>query len=433
LVMIKIVVVFFVIFAGWFYTKSSNWNAIPVTDRVLPQERVIPDLVKEHLKAEAPGPEKEKKSKHLEKQLAAAYRWEWLQGETKRLQGLGRMTETEAAEIVAAAKKKLEPILPATEAERKLAETFMPKLRAEGEKKAMSHWGLLGKMGLNRWLAPVDDAVRSPFTPYGFSGIMLGASIVFFAFIGFDSISTHAEEAKKPQRDVPIGIITSLLLCTVLYIVVAAVITGMVPYPEININAPIAAAFTDRAKVDQSMALRVSGGLIAAGGLAGMTSVLLVLFLSQARVFMAMARDGLLPGIFGTVHPKFRTPHIATMLTGAVICLVAALTPIEDLAKMVNIGTLMAFVMVCASVMILRIRRPEAKRPFRCPLLFVVAPFGISVNLAMMLFLPPETWWRLLIWLSIGMVIYFTYSCWHSHLAKNLMKEIKTPLVAEEE
>ena len=231
-------------------------------------------------------------------------------------------------------------------------------------------------LGLNRWLLPIDDATRSPFMPYGLSGIMLGASIVFFAFIGFDSISTHAEEARNPQRDAPIGILSSLLICTILYIAVAAVVTGMVRYPNIDIKAPIAAAFHDTAAAEKSTSLRWTTGLIAAGGLAGMTSVLLVLFLSQARVFMAMARDGLLPGIFGTVHPRFRTPHIATMVTGAVICLTAALTPIKKLEEMVNVGTLMAFVMVCAAVLILRRQRPDAKRPFRCPAIWLRCAAG---------------------------------------------------------
>ena len=162
---------------------------------------------------------------------------------------------------------------------------------------------------------------------------MLGAAIVFFAFIGFDSISTHAEEAQQPQRDVPIGILVSLIFCTLLYIAVAAVITGMVRYPDIDARAPIAVAFADKAAETGSPLLRVSTGLIAAGGLAGMTSVLLVLFLSQARVFMAMARDGLLPPMFGGVHPRWRTPHVATIVTGIVICLIAALTPIRSWPK----------------------------------------------------------------------------------------------------
>ena len=158
-----------------------------------------------------------------------------------------------------------------------------------------------------------------------------------------------------------------------------------------------------------------------------MTSVLLVLFLSQARIFMAMARDGLLPGVFGTVHPRFRTPHVATLVTGVVICLVAALTPIRKLAEMVNVGTLMAFVIVCAAVLILRIQRPHVHRPFRCPIIWLVAPLGMLVNLTLMLFLPLDTWLRLVIWLLIGFVIYFGYSRRHSHLVRHLLHEIQAP------
>jgi APA family basic amino acid/polyamine antiporter len=289
---------------------------------------------------------------------------------------------------------------------------------------AAAGWGVLGLVGLNRWLLPLDDATRTPFTPYGISGIMLGASIVFFAYIGFDSISTHSEEAKKPQRDVPIGILVSLGLCTVLYILVAAVITGMERYPDIDVKAAVAAAFRRRAEVDQSPLLRGAAGLIATGALAGMTSVLLVTFLSQARIFLAMARDRLLPpAVFGTVHPRFRTPHISTMLTGAIICVVAALTPITKLEEMVNIGTLMAFVIVCASVLILRVRRPDAHRPFRCPAVFIVAPLGIFVNLLMTLFLPWDTWLRLVVWLAIGLVIYFLYGLRNSVRGQELWKQ----------
>ena len=176
----------------------------------------------------------------------------------------------------------------------------------------------------------------------------------------------------------PIGILVSLFLCTVLYMAVAAVITGMMPYPDIDMKAPIAVAFRAAGRGDESPVLRVATAIIAAGGLAGMTSVLLVLFLSQARIFMAMARDGLLPGVFGTVHPRFRTPHVATMVTGVVICLVAALTPIQQLEEMVNVGTLMAFVIVCAAVLMLRIQRPDVQRPFRCPVIWMVARWGCS-------------------------------------------------------
>lgn len=286
-------------------------------------------------------------------------------------------------------------------------------------------WGLLGALGINQWLLPVDDAVRSPFAPYGLSGIMLGASIVFFAYIGFDSISTHAEEARRPQRDLPIAIITTLVLCTLLYMGTAAVITGMVPYPQIDVSAPLAAAFSNQAAEHQSTPLRAATALIAAGGLAGMTSVLLVTFLSQARIFLAMARDGLLPPLFGAVHDHYKTPHLSTMLTGAIICVVAALTPITKLEEMVNIGTLMAFVIVCGAVLLLRIQRPDAVRPFRCPAIWLVAPLGILVNVTMMLFLPLETWLRLFVWLGIGLVCYFAYGYRHSTLGQALWRELR--------
>jgi APA family basic amino acid/polyamine antiporter len=282
-------------------------------------------------------------------------------------------------------------------------------------------WGLLGLMGLNRWLLPLDESVRSPFAPYGLSGIMVGASIVFFSYLGFDSLSTHAEEARKPQRDVPIGILTSLGLCTILYIAVAAVITGMVPYPEINVRAAVAAAFTDLAAREESASLRIVAVLISGGALAGITSVLLVTFLSQSRIFLAMARDRLLPPrIFGAVHPRYRTPHISTMLTGAIVCLFAAFTPMGQLQNLVNIGTLMAFVIVCAAVLILRRRRPDVHRPFRCPLVYVVAPLGMAMNFLMMLFLPWDTWLRLIVWLGLGLIVYFSYGHRHSELGREL-------------
>jgi basic amino acid/polyamine antiporter, APA family len=286
------------------------------------------------------------------------------------------------------------------------------------------NWGLLGTLGVNKLFGPVDDNTRSPFMPFGFSGIMVGAAIVFFAYIGFDSISAHSEEAKIPQRDVPIGIIASLVICTILYLLVSAVITGMERYPDIDPDAAIAAAFRKRGEVEGSGLLRAAAGIIAFGALAGMTSVLLITFLSQARIFLAMSRDGFLPPrIFAAIHPRFRTPHISTMLTGAIICLVAAITPILRLEEMVNIGTLLAFVIVCASVIVLRIKRPDAYRPFRCPAVFVVGPLGIAVNLFMMLFLPIETWYRLFGWLAIGLVLYFGYGYANSVLGKRLRGE----------
>jgi APA family basic amino acid/polyamine antiporter len=291
-------------------------------------------------------------------------------------------------------------------------------------------WGLLGWLGFHKTLAGIDDSARSSFMPYGISGLMLGASIVFFAYIGFDSISTHAEEARRPQRDVPFAILASLILCTFLYIGVSAVITGMVPYHDIDPNAAVASAFRQLGEKEGKPYLRAAAGLIATGALAGLTSVLLITFLSQARIFLAMARDRLLPpSVFGAIHPRFRTPHLSTMLTGGVITLVAAFTPITKLEEMVNIGTLMAFVIVCAAVLMLRLQRPHAERPFRCPALFLVAPLGIVVNLIMMLFLPIDTWLRLVIWLAVGLCIYFSYGLWKSTLGRQLrgLPQLATP------
>src|SRR5207253_24051 len=217
-----------------------------------------------------------------------------------------------------------------------------------------------------------------PFLPYGWGGVLKGASYVFFAYIGFDSVSTHAEAARNPQRDVPIGIITSLALCTILYILVAAVLTGMVPYTEINIDAPVAGAFASRG-------LHVAVFFISLGAVVGITSVLLVLLLSQARVLLAMARDGLIPcEFFGAVHPRFRTPHKGTILTGVLVAIVAALFPLRILAELVNIGTLMAFVIVCAAVWVMRRTNPQLPRPFRTPLVPLVPLAGMGMNFWLM-------------------------------------------------
>lgn len=272
-------------------------------------------------------------------------------------------------------------------------------------------WGLLSKIGADRFLLGVDESVRSPVAPYGLSGIVFGASIVFFAYLGFDCVSTHAEEAKKPRRDVPIAILASLVVCTLLYVAVAGVLVGMDPYPTIDIHAAAASAFRRRSEAQGgSVLLRGAAGLIATGALCGMTSVLLVTYLGQARIFLAMSRDGLLPKkIFAAVHPRFRTPHRSTMLTGGLSALVAGFTPITKLEEMINIGTLLAFSVVCAAVLVLRIQKPNEARAFRCPGLFVIAPLGILTNLTMMLFLPTDTWLRLVVWLVLGLIIYFGY------------------------
>src|SRR6202790_1120034 len=248
------------------------------------------------------------------------------------------------------------------------------------------------------------------FAPMGFSGISVAAAYIFFAYIGFDAVSTTAQEAKNPQRDLPIGIIVSLLICTVLYILVAAVLTGMVPWREVNIEAPVARAFLD-------VGLSTASHVITIGALAGLTSVMLVMLLGQTRVLYAMANDGLLPKkFFAAIHPRFRTPYKNTMAVGLLAALVGSVTPIDDIGKMVNIGTLLAFVIVCIAVMILRHTNPGQPRPFRTPWVPLVPIMGILFNGYMMLKLGWPNWLRLVLWLVIGLVVYFTYSRHHSRV-----------------
>jgi basic amino acid/polyamine antiporter, APA family len=256
----------------------------------------------------------------------------------------------------------------------------------------------------------------STFAPMGISGVGAGAAYIFFAYIGFDAVSTTAQEAKNPQRDLPIGIIVSLLICTLLYILVAGVLTGMVRWQDVNIEAPIAEAFLDRG-------LMVASHVITLGALAGLTSVMLVMLLGQTRVLYAMANDGLLPkGFFAAVHPKFRTPYKNTMLVGLLAAIVGSITPIDDIGKMVNIGTLLAFIIVCIAVMVLRSTNPGQARPFRTPWVPVVPVLGILFNGYMMYKLGWINWARLIIWLIIGLVIYFTYSRHHSRVRNALAK-----------
>ncbi|HYT93411.1 MAG TPA: amino acid permease, partial [Gemmataceae bacterium] len=252
------------------------------------------------------------------------------------------------------------------------------------------------------------------------TGMLAGAAIIFFAYIGFDSVSTHAEEAKNPQRDVPIGIITSLIVCTVLYIGVVAVLTGMVPYQDLSKDAGVADAFRQKD-------LPWAEFIISAAGVAGITSVLLVMMLSAPRVFLAMARDGLVPRkFFADVHPRFRTPWKSTILIGAFVALMTAFLPIDALLHLTNIGTLFAFVIVCAAVLIMRRTNPNAERPFRCPFVPVVPILGIGACLVLMLSLPPANWYRLFGWLGLGLLIYFLYGRRHSLLGKELRGEICT-------
>ncbi|WP_406697088.1 amino acid permease [Singulisphaera sp. Ch08] len=264
----------------------------------------------------------------------------------------------------------------------------------------------------------VDPSNWRPFLheEKGWKGVAEGAARIFFAYIGFDSISTHAEEARNPQRDLAIGIISSLLICSVLYIVVAAVLTGMVSYRSIDVAAPLAAAFRQKG-------LTFSTGLITLGILAGLTSSLLVGNLSQPRILMAMARDGMLPeSFFAAIHPRFKTPWKSTILVGLVVALGAAFLPLNFLADLVSVGTLFAFVIVCASVWILRYRSPEIHRPFRVPALPLIAALGILVNGGLMFSLGRDNWIRLIVWLSIGLIVYFAYSRYHTKLGRPLEK-----------
>jgi APA family basic amino acid/polyamine antiporter len=248
----------------------------------------------------------------------------------------------------------------------------------------------------------------STFAPSGFAGIGAAAAYIFFAYIGFDAVSTTAQEAKNPQRDLPIGIILSLLICTVLYILVAGVLTGMVPWRDVNIEAPIARAFLDRG-------LSGASHIITLGALAGLTSVMLVMLLGQTRVLYSMANDGLLPKkFFAAVHPKWRTPWKNTILVGLIAAIVGSITPIDDIGKMVNIGTLLAFVIVCIAVMVLRKTNPGQARPFRTPWVPLVPVLGILFNGFMMVRLGAWNWIRLVGWLIIGLGVYFTYGVKHS-------------------
>ncbi len=277
------------------------------------------------------------------------------------------------------------------------------------------------------WVEPKN---WTPFAPYGTSGVMAAAAVVFFAYIGFDAVSTTAEEAKNPRRDLPIGIIASLVVCTLLYLTVAAILTGIVPVTLYRssvdalpglptaeaglvtqfLNAPVAFAL---ASIGQNWA----SYLVSAGAVAGITSVLLVMLMSQPRIFFAMSRDGLLPKGVSKVHPRFGTPYITTIITCVVVAIVAGLTQIQVVGEMTSIGTLFAFVVVCAAVLVLRIQRPEAHRPFRVPGGFLFPILGILSCMWLMLSLPVVTWIRFLVWLDIGILIYWFYGRTHSPLA----------------
>lgn len=287
----------------------------------------------------------------------------------------------------------------------------------------------------------VEPENWQPFAPYGWPGIMAAAAVVFFAYIGFDAVSTTAEEAKNPQRDLPIGIIASLVICTVLYLAVGAVLSGIVPVIQFR---ALESALPGVAMVDQAESVRFlnapvayalafigqdwAAGLVSAGAVAGITSVLLVMLMSQPRIFFSMSRDRLLPPGVSKVHPRFGTPYITTIITCVIVALVAGLTQIQVVGEMTSIGTLFAFVVVCAAVLVLRVKRPEAKRPFRVPLGPLFPVLGILSCAYLMLSLPVLTWVRFLVWLDIGMIIYWLYGRTHSPLVNHTEASARTPM-----
>lgn len=270
-------------------------------------------------------------------------------------------------------------------------------------------------------IAYIDTSNWIPYIPentgrfgeFGWSGIIAGAGVIFFAFIGFDAVSTVAQETKNPQKDMPKGILGSLLVCTILYILVTAVLTGIVHYTELNVPAPIALAI-DRTSDELSWLAT----FIKIGAIAGLSSVILVMLLGQSRIFYSMSKDGLLPGLFSKVHHKHKTPYITTIVTGTISAIIAGLFPIHILGELVSIGTLAAFTIVCLSILVLRKKQPGIRRPFKTPWVPFVPIAGAVICMAQMLALPFDTWMRLIVWMLIGLVIYITYGIRHSKLNK---------------
>jgi APA family basic amino acid/polyamine antiporter len=291
---------------------------------------------------------------------------------------------------------------------------------------------LLFFIGVALYFVPSDKIVQNwqPFQPRGWGGTLAGAAVVFFAYIGFDAVSTVAEETRNPSRDLPIGIIASLTICTLLYVVVAAVFTGMMPFPEL-----VQRLATEQAE-PLTMALdhvapqaTWASGIVAFGSVIAHTAVLLVFQLGQPRIFFSMARDGLLPPSFARVHPRFKTPHVTTILTGLVVGTVAAFASIDEMVDLTNIGTLFAFVLVCLGIPILRHTDPDRKRPFRVPFgPYLIPVAGVISCLFLMVYLPPASWWRFIGWLILGLAVYCAFGYTHSHLGREAGRVQQAPI-----
>ncbi|MBV8557571.1 MAG: amino acid permease [Planctomycetaceae bacterium] len=278
----------------------------------------------------------------------------------------------------------------------------------------------IGYVSTKNWGGPfIPPNTSGKFGEFGWSGIVRGAGLVFFAYIGFDAVSTTAQEAKNPQRDMPIGILGSLAICTILYVLGAIVLTGVVNYRQLGVSDPVAVAI-------DAINMRWLSSLIKLGAIAGLTSVVLVMLLSQPRIFFAMAKDGLLPQAVSKIHPRFRTPYLTTIITGLVVMVAAGVMPIHVAGELTSIGTLFAFAIVSAGVPVLRITQPHVERPFKAPLVWFTAPMGVVTSVLLMSFLPRDTWIRLVVWMAIGLTIYFLYGMHHSRLGA---QEPETDLV----
>lgn len=257
----------------------------------------------------------------------------------------------------------------------------------------------------------INPANWHPFLPFGWTGVVQGAALIFFAFIGFDAVSTAAEEAINPERDLPIGIVASVIICTIIYVIVAAFLTGIANYSTLNVSSPVSFALL-------GLGYRFAAALVAVGAIAGLTTVILVMYYGFTRIFLAMSRDGLLPARLATIHPKTKTPTRIIISVGVIMALIAGFTPIAHAAELVNIGTLFAFAMVCGGVVILRYRHPNLRRPFKTPLFPAIPLLGCVSSIYLITSLSSVSWWRFLIWTFVGLILYFAYGRYHSILAK---------------
>ncbi|HMG36347.1 MAG TPA: amino acid permease [Blastocatellia bacterium] len=266
----------------------------------------------------------------------------------------------------------------------------------------------VGFVSTKNWITATNPAGNfippnlGEFGHFGWSGVVRASAFVFFAYIGFDAVATAAQEAKNPERDVPIGIISSLMICTILYTLVAFVLTGVVPYDRLDVSNPIAAGI-------DAIGMDWLSPMVKLGAIAALSSVILVLLLAQPRIFFSMASDGLLPPVVSRVHARFRTPYLPTIITGLLVTMAAGFLPVSVPGELVSIGTLLAFAIVCAGVLILRITQPGLHRPFRTPFVFVTAPAGVVTSILMMFGLPRDTWLRLIVWMAIGLIVYLMY------------------------